>query len=258
MIPPRGTPPLRCGRAVFLLFLALPILLWGCGGDGADPSGDAGVEASASDTSRGSSGVVLQPRGERTEDPTIPSEPQDPASPPMEIDTLPLPDTLPTPGADHPTPIPEQDTGSPAAQVDTVTGVVDVTGTGAAPTAVVRPEEGGELGLTGERARELRSLAGGTVQVWGRRAATPVGPGLEVLDYRLLEMEGRSPRVGVLEQGGPGEWALRDRDSDETHPLLGMPSTGIGEGLLVWVVGTEDAQGRIIVEFHGVIQVDPA
>ena len=255
MIPCRGTPLPRCGKPTVLLLLALPFLLPGCGTDEADPSGEVGVEASAPDVPRGASGVVLEPRGERERDEPIISDPQDPAFPPMESDTATLPDSLPDTIVAEPTEMPEAAT--PTAQVDTVTGVVGVTGTGTVQTAVLRPEEGAELGLTGALARELRSLAGGTVQVWGRRAATPVGPGLEVLEYRLLEMEGRPPRVGVLEQEGPGEWALRDRETGESLPLLGMPSSGLGDGLLVWVVGSEDAQGRIIVEFHGVIQVDP-
>lgn len=243
---------LPCRAAAVLLLLGGTLLFSGCGTDTSDSPEDGGVEAAAPDSPGGTSGVVLEPRQPRgvaptpgtvdTLPPVAPMEPEDPA--PTEH-----------PGQERPeTPV---GTDTLAVQIDTLLGVVGVTGTGTVPTAVLRPEGEEEVGLTGALARELRSLAGGTVRVWGRRAASPVGPGMEVMDYRLIEMEGREPRVGVLEGGPSGEWILRERSTDEELVLIGMPGTGVQAGMLVWVVGTEDARGRIAVEFHGVIQLDP-
>ncbi len=234
------------------VLMATALIFTGCGADTGDAPEDAGVEAVAPDAPRGASGVVLEPREPRGVPPTADT-----------VDTLPVAPSM-EPEESAPTELPARErpeiplaTDTLGFQIDTLRGVVGVTGTGTVPTAVLLPEGEEEVGLTGVLAQQLRSLAGGTVKVWGRRAASPVGPGMEVMDYRLLEIEGREPRVGVLEAGASGDWILRERSTDEELVLMGMPSTGIQTGMLVWVVGTEDARGRVAVEFHGVIQLDP-
>lgn len=239
------------GRPLVLGLVAAIFFLAGCGSDAGEAPEDGGVEAAAPDAPRGAPGVVLEPRGTPAPD----------SGPPTSDTLLPSADMAPEDPAHTEPPSPEQPSvplpsDTLSAQVDTLRGEVGVTGTGTVPTAVLRLETGDEVGLTGDLARELRSLAGGTVEVWGRRAASPVGPGLEVADYRLLEVEGRTPHVGFLEGGPPGDWILQERHTEEEFVLVGMPGTGVQSGMLVWVVGTQDAQGRIAVEFHGVIQLD--
>lgn len=130
-------------------------------------------------------------------------------------------------------------------------GVVGVTGTGVTPSAVLRPDDGPTLGLTGELARELQRLSGARVWVQGRAAATPVGAGIEVSAYRILEIEGRVPRVGILREND-GTWILYPDDGGPLV-LLGLPATGVADGMKIWVVGEAEAEGRFRVESYGVV-----
>lgn len=142
-------------------------------------------------------------------------------------------------------------------ELESATGVVGISGTGAAPTAVLRREEGGALGLTGTTARELMALSGATIRVEGRRAATPVGPGLEVTGYELLEIEGSAPHMGILARDPAGNWILHTQD-DRTLHLVGLPQASVEEGMKVWVIGEMEAEDRFLVNSYGVVALGSA
>lgn len=132
------------------------------------------------------------------------------------------------------------------------TGFIAVTGTGAAPTAILRREGGGSLGLVGAPARELLRLSGARVRVEGHQAETPTGPGLTVERYEILEIGDRVPEVGVLRALDGAAWEL-EREGEEPLILEALPTRGMQEGMKIWVVGHEVNPGTLMVESHGVI-----
>ncbi|MEX2529270.1 MAG: hypothetical protein WD960_00725 [Gemmatimonadota bacterium] len=138
------------------------------------------------------------------------------------------------------------------AELRSVNGIIVVTGTGAAPTATLRQESGGSLGLVGSPARELLRLSGARVRVEGRQANTPIGPGLTVERYEILEIGDRVPEVGVLRALDGATWEL-EREGADPLVLEALPTRGMQEGMKIWVVGQEVAPGRLLVESHGVI-----
>lgn len=163
------------------------------------------------------------------------------------VDTVPPP---PDPPVREP-PVQDPEVAEEPPTLRTAEGVLGVTGTEVAPTAVIRVDDETSLGLTGDLAPELRRLAGARVRVEGRPAATPVGAGIEVLHYRILEIEGRVPEVGILREE-LDRWILYPEDGE---PLIleGMPATGIADGMKIWVVGQPDADRHFRVESYGVI-----
>jgi hypothetical protein len=188
------------------------------------------------------------------EAPVTPADPAEPDTPrPVTPDPEPArPDTpvaADPPVADPAPPPPAED---PAVQVRVEEGVVTVTGTGVAPTAVLTTDEGASLGLTGDLARELRRLTGIRVRVEGRSAATPVGPGIEVASYRILEVEGREPVVGILYEEDDGVWTLTPEEGPRLQ-LEGMPTAGVADGMKVWILGEPAAGNRLRVESYGII-----
>lgn len=214
------------------LVLALGWGATGCGGE-EPPAGDA-------------------PPGE-----TVPAPAADTPPPPP-------PDTLDTMGTDTSDTAGTTDTADAADTADTAgtitdegpppreaEGVVGVTGTDVAPTAILRREEGPTLGLTGTLARELRRLSGARVRVSGRDAATPVGPGIEVAGYEILEIEGETPLVGNLQQVD-ASWRLQVED-EEPWILEGLPARGLAEGMKIWVIGDEIGPRQFRVTSHGIV-----
>jgi hypothetical protein len=226
----------------FLAGMAVVTLLaTGCGGDG--PPADEAVEET-------------RPPAEEpalpTDSPHSPEEAPAPETPPDQ----------PAPPAQEPPPPEEEDPpadpledADPEAMMESAEGTLGVTGTGAAPTAILRREEGGSLGLTGAPARELMALSGARVRVYGRRAATPVGRGLEVTRYELLEIEGRTPVMGILGQDPAGNWILHPEDGPPVT-LTALPGEQLLEGMKIWVVGSRDASEQLVVESYGVISVE--
>jgi len=241
-----GEAPLRPLALLSGGFL-MALLAVGCG-EGAPPpaEGDPGAQAVPEET---------MPRAEEplpADDP-IPEEADTVGPPTPGEDTLP-PAT--TPRAEAPPPELAGEEDAPV-ELESATGVLGITGTEATPTAVLRREEGGALGLTGTPARELMALSGATVRVEGRRAATPVGPGLEVTGYELLEIEGSAPHLGILERDPAGNWVLRTQEGDALR-LVGLPQTGMQQGMKVWVTGQMDAQEQFLVNSYGVVAMGPA
>lgn len=226
----RPRTPLRIGAACLASAVGL-LVLAGCGnGPEHIPPADAPLQ----------------------EAPVTPADPAQPDTPrPATPD--PAPPRADTPVATdppaEPAPPPAED---PAAQVRVEEGVVSVTGTGVAPTAALTTDEGVSLGLTGDLARELRRLTGIRVRVEGRSAATPVGPGIEVASYRILEVEGREPAVGILYEEDDGLWTLSPEEGP-TLQLEGMPTAGVADGMKVWVLGEPAAGNRFRVESYGII-----
>jgi hypothetical protein len=183
------------------------------------------------------------------EEPVPDADADTPRPPPVDPGAAPPPDDPPT----QPPPARELEEEDPRQGVRREEGLVGVTGTGVAPVAILRLAEGGSLGITGELAREIRRLSGARIVVEGRETATPVGPGLDVTTYEILEIEGRRPLVGVLRRVEEA-WTLLPEDEEaEPIELLGMPERGVEEGAKVWVTGLETEDGRFRVESHGVV-----
>lgn len=139
-----------------------------------------------------------------------------------------------------------------AAELRIENGIIVVTGTGAAPTATLRQESGGSLGLVGPPARELLRLSGARIRVEGRQANTAIGPGLTVERYEILEIGDRVPEVGILRTVDGATWEM-EREGEDALVLEALPARGMQEGMKIWVVGQEVAPGRLLVESHGVI-----
>jgi hypothetical protein len=246
---PMGRPGEAPLRALTLLaggFL-IALLAVGCGEEAPPPAeGDPSAQAVPGETT---------PTGEDplpADDPLSEEADTIPPSPPGEEP----PPPAAAPQAEAPPPELAGEEDAPL-ELESATGVLGITGTEATPTAVLRREEGGALGLTGTPARELMALSGATVRVEGRRAATPVGPGLEVTGYELLEIEGSAPHLGILERDPAGNWILRTQEGDAFR-LVGLPQTGVQPGMKVWVTGQMDAEEQFLVNSYGVVAMGPA
>ncbi len=170
-------------------------------------------------------------------------------TPDLELPEPPL-ETRPT----FPPPDLPMETTDPDEELRTAEGVLGVSGTEPAPTAVLHLDDGSSLGLTGAPARELMRLSGARAQVEGRRAGTPVGPGIEVSAYQVLEIEGRTPYLGTLQRDGDGRWMLLREDRDAL-PLSGLPEDRMQDGMKIWVIGDTDATGRFRVDSYGIVSV---
>jgi len=242
LVVPRPGAPLR-PRALLAGGFLVALLAVGCGGDAPPPAeGDPGAQAVPEETMSPAEESPAMTEEPDTAPPSTPTEETRPA------------ETRPRAEAATPEPAGEEDA---PVELESATGVLGITGTEATPTAVLRREEGGSLGLTGTPARELMALSGATVRVEGRRAATPVGPGLEVTGYELLEIEGSAPHLGILEQDPAGNWILRTQEGDALR-LVGLPQTGLHQGMKVWVIGQMDAEEQFLVNSYGVVAMGPA
>lgn len=231
-----------------LLAALIVLLLIGCGGDAPPPGNGVDDIPAAADEDPAVSPDAPGPPPEDAPADTPPEEPpvptDDPAPPPQEE----VPEAPPG-QPDDPAPAEED-----VAEEQSAEGTLGVTGTDAAPTAILRREEGGSLGLTGTPARELMALSGARVRVYGRRAATPVGPGLEVSRYELLEIEGRTPVMGILQRDPAGNWLIQPEEEPPV-PLTALPGDQLREGMKIWVIGSRDASEQLVVESFGVISM---
>lgn len=184
------------------------------------------------------------------------AEEETPALPPDEPAPEPEPEPAP-PEEAHPEPPADPPEADPEADVQTAEGVVGVTGTDAWSIAVLRTDDGRSLGLAGPLEDELRRLSGIRIRVEGRAAGTAVGPGLEVEAYELLDVEGRTPHLGILDRGEDGAWVLQ-RDEEEPLSVVGLPDDRVREGMKIWVVGRTGDDGRFRVESYGVVAPAPS
>lgn len=175
-------------------------------------------------------------------------------TPPPELDPTAAP---PRDSGALPPARPARDTATappPGAQeVRTEEGVIGVTGTDAWSLAVLRTDNRGSFGLTGDLEPELRRLAGIRVRVTGRSAPTAVGPGLAVTGYELLEVDGRTPHLGILDRDAEGGWVLRPEGDEDALALRGLPEGRLQPGMKIWVVGATGADGRLAVESYGIV-----
>ncbi len=226
-----------------LASLLLGMTLAGCGNDAPPPPGEVPVDPEAA--------------VDQVEPPEQPEMDPDPGiDPPAQIDTPDL--ELPEPPLEAPPAFPPRDlpmeTTDPDEELRSAEGVLGVSGTEPALTAVLHLDDGSSLGLTGAPARELMRLSGARAQVEGRRAGTPVGPGIEVSTYEILEIEGRTPYLGTLQRDGDGRWMLL-RDDRDALPLSGLPEDRMQDGMKIWVIGDSDATGRFRVDSYGIVSV---
>lgn len=130
----------------------------------------------------------------------------------------------------------------------TVVGSVRVAGNTPLEKVLIEPAEPGEqaLEVTGDLREELKRLSGARVRVWGEVAS---GDRLEVIEYTILEISGRTPIVGVLQVEG-GTARVVDADGEVT-PLRDPPAALIEQaGAKVWVVLNADG----VVIGYGVIR----
>lgn len=228
---------LRGGRSeggtlpLFGMILAFALVSAGCGREDPAPLPDADTVPAVPD------------------DRYDPADPDDPPAPDPDPRTDPRP-AEPDPDPADP-PVEKEPGDDPADGPRTEEGIVGVTGTDAWSLAVLRTDAGRSIGLTGDLEPEIRRLGGIRVRIVGTPAATPVGPGIEVTEYRLLDVEGQTPHLGVLERDEDDGWVLRTRE-DEDVRITALPDR-IREGTLIWVVGRTEADGRVAVERYGVV-----
>lgn len=137
---------------------------------------------------------------------------------------------------------------TPPQQTDTIPAVpqamreVHLEGTprvvGSAPMStevVLQDDEGRSTRLSGPLTREISSLTGAKVEVWGHAADGTV----EATRYRIVavgESDGSEPIVmGVVERGADGRLQLRTETGDIVH--LGGATDRLEPGQKAWVRG---------------------
>ncbi|MGH7625274.1 MAG: hypothetical protein ACREOJ_08150 [Gemmatimonadaceae bacterium] len=134
----------------------------------------------------------------------------------------------------------------------TAAGTVRVVG--AAPAATVMlVSDSGSVALAGARSNELATLDGAEVQVSGmaRPASPPLGRthrAITVERYRILQIAGREPVVGILSVSAAGDFRI------DTIPLV-APTAQFARlvGSKIWVVGTRQGAGPLLVASYGVL-----
>ncbi|NNF13785.1 MAG: hypothetical protein HKN72_11205 [Gemmatimonadetes bacterium] len=111
--------------------------------------------------------------------------------------------------------------------------------------------EGGEtVGLTGDLLGELMRLTGAVVSVVGSSSQTVQGEGVNVARYEVVSVDGETPSVGVLAEGGDG-FSLEGEDE---RTLVDVPPELRSQvGAKIWVVGPDTADG-LRVRSYGVIR----
>lgn len=142
--------------------------------------------------------------------------------------------------------------GEPEAPApDTLEGRVMVTGGAPEPLTTLVTEDRSVV-LRGDLLSELSRLDGATVRVAGSLEGEGPGDALHVRDYELLEIDGQTPRVGVLIMGERG--VALETDSGERLPLVGAPAAlGDRLGARVWVVGPLQ-DGSLLLQSYGVLR----
>lgn len=176
---------------------------------------------------------------------TVP--PAEPGGPP---DAAPTAPGAPTPGQAPPT-RQQPPPAAPAAAVQTLTGLLAVTGAQPMTFVTLQPEDGRAVQLLGQYESELRRLAGAVVRVEGTSATGRMpGPALTVQRYELVSVDGQRPYVGVLEAAG-GEYRLAGA---QAMRLLGVPPELAGRaGATIWVVGAREGDA-VRLQSYGIIR----
>jgi hypothetical protein len=112
---------------------------------------------------------------------------------------------------------------------------------------------GTAVGIIGPLRRELATLTGLEVRVWGEAAPNevPRPPRAIAVDgYAVVAVGGQRAYVGVLARRGEDYWLV----DDQAHRLVAAPSALQGEvGAKVWVTGTADGDS-LAIESYGVIR----
>ena len=130
------------------------------------------------------------------------------------------------------------------------TGPVTSTGTEGMRMVNLRTEDGTSVGLVGDLAAELARLSGAVLTVRGNDAPAPADRGLDVTEYEVVDVNGETPSVGVLERRDGAYWLRGDPDVQ----LMGVPDALAQEvGAKVWVTGSSGTDG-VTVQSYGIIR----
>lgn len=142
--------------------------------------------------------------------------------------------------------------GEPEAPApDTLEGRILVTGGAPEPLTTLATEDWSVV-LRGDLVPELRRLDGAIVRASGSLEGEGPGDALHVLDYEILEIDGQTPRVGVLVMGEQG--VALETDVGERLPLVGAPAAlGDRVGARVWIVGTI-REGSLLLQSYGILR----
>jgi hypothetical protein len=117
-----------------------------------------------------------------------------------------------------------------ADNVETVTGVVVVSGTAMEPMPTILPEGGTAIRLEGPLAAELRTLAGATVIAHGATSGEGLRRSMDVASYEITEIHGVRPLAGVVLADG------RLVAGADTLTLTGA-GAALRPGFRIWVTG---------------------
>lgn len=153
-------------------------------------------------------------------------------------------------GCSAPTPPPST---TPAAKTvaSVLRGRIVVSSAGAMTLVTLQRPEHPPLGLSGEPAGEMQRLSGATVEVEGTITRGPPGDALVLSRYRILEINGEEPFVGMLLRRGDTLLLARAQD---TVALRAAPGTlDPWEGAKLWITGPL-AEGMVSVQSFGVLR----
>ena len=154
-------------------------------------------------------------------------------------------------GTGYPAPVAMADS------TDTVaTGTVRVVGAVPA-TTVILASDSGSVVLAGALTRQIATLDGAHVGVEGSvaPASPPLGRvrrAIVVRRYRILDIGGREPVVGILAVNDSGSFRI------DSIVLLSAPVRFTQlVGAKLWILGTRTASGAIAVSSYGVLVLPP-
>lgn len=141
-------------------------------------------------------------------------------------------------------------------EMEELSGKVRVTGRGENPTVSLQ-YEGGEIALTGELTKQLRSTVTFVVRITGRRENNA----FRVKNYVIADIGGGvKPVVGTLLKSEEGDFALRDGDGDAMPLSLRAASKRRLSKMhraLVWMHGEQLVSGEYAVKRYGILQRPP-
>ena len=130
------------------------------------------------------------------------------------------------------------------------TGPVTSMGTEGMRMVNLRTADGTSVGLVGDLAAELARLSGAVLTVRGNDAPAPADRGLDVTEYEVVDVNGETPSVGVLERRDGAYWLGGDPDVQ----LMDVPDALAQEvGAKVWVTGSSGTDG-VTVQSYGIIR----
>lgn len=135
----------------------------------------------------------------------------------------------------------------------TIEGTVTAGGTDVEPRTSIAPEDGGgAVFLVGELEPELRRVSGASVRVTGEPVTGSPGDALRVRDYRILEIDGDRPWVGIVREGDGGPELAVEAREPESLRLIGLPAGSIDAGAKAWFVGRREG-AELLVRSYGVL-----